>query len=129
MPPKPERLIWTTRPSRSASPGSRQEQAKADAERIQAALDSAGNQAVSPDMLTAFIRTTRERLRLENGGYRRDHLHALAQRVEVADKEVRIMGSKSELLRTLVAASSGQSAAFGVHSSVLKWRARRDSNS
>jgi hypothetical protein len=31
------------------------------------------------------------------------------------------MGSKSELLRTLVAASSGKSAAFGVHSSVLKW--------
>jgi len=30
---------------------------------------------------------------------------ALAQRVEVADKEVRIMGSKSELLRTLMAAS------------------------
>lgn len=33
------------------------------------------------------------------------------------------MGSQSELLRTLVAASSGKSAAFGVHSSVLKWRA------
>jgi len=29
---------------------------------------------------------------------------------EVADKEVRIMGSKSELLRTLVAASGGKSA-------------------
>ena len=42
---------------------------------------------------------------------------------------VRIMGSKSELLRTLVAASSGKSATFGVQSSVLKWRARRDSNS
>jgi hypothetical protein len=71
------------------------EQAKADAERIEAAIDSAGNQAVSPDMLTAFARTARERLRLENRGYRRDHLRALAQRVEVADKEVRIMGSKS----------------------------------
>jgi DNA invertase Pin-like site-specific DNA recombinase len=104
------------------------EQAKADAERIEAAIDSAGNQAVSPDMLTAFARTARERLRLDNGGYRRDHLRALAQRVEVADKEVRVMGSKSELLRTLVAASSVPSAAFGVHSSVLKWRARRDSN-
>lgn len=38
------------------------------------------------------------------------------------------MGSKSDLLRTLVAASSGQSAAFGVHNSVLKWRTRQDSN-
>ena len=51
---------------------------------------------------------------------------ALAQRV--ADDEVRIMGSKSELLRTLVAASSVETAAFGVHSSVLKWRTRQDSN-
>ena len=38
---------------------------------------------------------------MDSGGYRRDHLRALAQRVEVADAEVRIMGSKSELLRTL----------------------------
>jgi hypothetical protein len=66
----------------------------------------------------------RERIRLNDGGYRRDHLRALAQRVEVADDEVRIMGSKSELLRTLVAASSGKPAAFGVQSSVLKWRTR-----
>ena len=70
-----------------------------------------------------FARKARERIRLNDGGYRRDHLRALAQRVEVADDEVRIMGSKSELLRTLVAASSVESAAFGVHSSVLKWRA------
>lgn len=70
-----------------------------------------------------------QRMRLEGGSYRRDLLRTLAQRVEVADKEVRIMGSKSELLRTLVAASSGKSAAFGVQSSVPKWRARRDSNS
>ena len=105
------------------------DQAKADAERVQAALDHAGSQAISPDMVETFARTARQRMRLGGGGYRRDHLRALAQRVEVADKEVRIMGSKSELLRTLVAASSGKSAAFGVQSSVLKWRARRDSNS
>ena len=54
--------------------------------------------------------------------YRRDHLRALAQRVEVADKEVRIRGSKSDLLRTLAAASGAKSAAPGVRSSVLKWR-------
>lgn len=104
------------------------DQAKADAERVQAALDHAGSQAISPDMVETFARTARQRMRLEGGGYRRDHLRALAQRVEVADKEVRIMGSKSELLRTLVAASSGKSAAFGVQSSVPKWRARQDSN-
>jgi len=44
-------------------------------------------------------------MRVEGGGYRRDHLRALAQRVEVADREVRIMGSKSDLLRTLAAIS------------------------
>ncbi len=104
------------------------EQATTDAERIEAALDNTGNKAVTPAMLKTFASTARQRIRLENGGYRRDHLRALAQRVEVADKEVRIMGSKSELLRTLVAASSGKSAAFGVQSSVLKWRAGKDSN-
>jgi site-specific DNA recombinase len=59
----------------------------------------------------------------------RGHLRALAQRVEVDAKEVRITGSKSELLRTLVAASSAKTAGFGVPSSVPKLRARRDSNS
>ena len=68
-------------------------------------------------------------MRLENGGYRRDHLRALAQRVEVAEREVRIMGSKSALLRTLVAASGGESGEIGVRSFVPRWRARRDSNS
>ena len=44
------------------------------------------------------------------------------QRVEVDQKELRIMGSKSGLLRTLVAASSAKTAGFGVPSSVPKWR-------
>jgi site-specific DNA recombinase len=103
-------------------------QANADAERAQATLDSAGNQAITSGMIETFASVAHDGLRLEGGGYRRNHLRALAQRVEVADTEVRIMGSKSELLRTLVAASSVKSAAFGVHSSVLKWRTRHDSN-
>jgi site-specific DNA recombinase len=65
-------------------------------------------------------------MRTESGGYRRDHLRALAQRVEVDQKELRIMGSKSALLRTLVAASSAKTAGFGVPSSVPKWRATAD---
>ena len=32
----------------------------------------------------------RERIRIDGGGYRRDHFRAFAQRVEVADPEVRI---------------------------------------
>jgi site-specific DNA recombinase len=59
-------------------------------------------------------------MRHKNGRYRRDHLRALAQRIEVDTKEVRIMGSKSVLLRTLVAASSAKSATIGVPSSVPK---------
>jgi hypothetical protein len=51
-------------------------------------------------------------------GNRRDHLRALAQRVEVDAKEVRIVGSKSVLLRTLAAVSSAKMAGFGVPSSV-----------
>ncbi|OAF12624.1 hypothetical protein AYJ54_46060 [Bradyrhizobium centrolobii] len=43
-------------------------------------------------------------MRTESGGYRSDHLRALTQCVEVHAKEVRIMRSKSALLRTLVAA-------------------------
>jgi hypothetical protein len=49
---------------------------------------------------------------------------ALAQHVEVVDgREVRITGSKTELLPTLVAAASVKSAAVGVHSFIPKWRA------
>jgi len=44
----------------------------------------------------------------------------------VDQKELRIMGSKSVLLRTLVAASSAKTAGFGVPSSVPKWRAIQD---
>ena len=67
-------------------------------------------------------------MRTDGGGYRRDHLRALAQRIEVDAKEIRIMGAKSVLLRTLVAASSAKSAMFGVPSFVPKWRATDDSN-
>jgi hypothetical protein len=49
--------------------------------------------------------------------------HSHLGRVEVDQKEMRIMGSKSLLLRTLVAASSAKTAGFGVPSSVAKWRA------
>jgi site-specific DNA recombinase len=79
-------------------------------------------------MVRKFARTARERIRIEGGGYRRDHLRALAQRVEVADREVRIIGSKSNLLQTLTAAASVKPATPGVRSSVLKWRTEWDSN-
>ena len=100
------------------------DQAKADAERAQAMLQNSGSKAVMPQMLRKFARAARQRIRLEGGGYRRDHLRALAQRVEVADGEVRIIGSKSRLLQALVANGSVNS----VPIQGLKWRRRRDSN-
>ena len=95
---------------------------RVDAERAQEAIDRTGP-SITPQALKTFARQARKRMRTENGGYRRDHLRALAQRVEVDGKEVRIMGSKNELLRTLVAASSAKTAGFGVLSFVPKWRA------
>ena len=76
------------------------DQAQTDAARAAAMLESSGHQAITPQMVQKFARTARERIRIDGGGYRRDHLRALAQRVEVADREVRIVGSKSNLLQT-----------------------------
>jgi site-specific DNA recombinase len=104
------------------------DQTQADAERAQAMAESAGQQAITPAMVQKFARTARERMRIDGGGYRREHLRALAQRVEVADGEIRIMGSKSDLLRTLAAGPGVKSDRPGVPSSVLKWRKGWDSN-
>jgi site-specific DNA recombinase len=104
------------------------DQARADAKRAQDAIERIGP-SITPQALKTFARQARKRMRTDSGGYRRDHLRALAQRVEVDGKEARILGSKSELLRTLVAASSAKTAGFGVPSFVPNWRARRDSNS
>ena len=57
------------------------DQAKADAERAQAMLQNSGQKAVTPHMLRKFATTARERIRLEGGGYRRDHLRALGLRL------------------------------------------------
>jgi site-specific DNA recombinase len=100
------------------------DQAKADAERVQATLQHSGSQAVTPQMLGKFARTARQCIRLEGGGYRRDHLRALAQRVEVAEGEVRIMGSKSRLLQMLI----GKNGVSSVPTQGLNWRRGRDSN-
>ena len=61
------------------------DQAQADAERAQAMLESSGQQGDHAADGRTFAATARERMRIEGGGYRRDHLRALAQRVEVAE--------------------------------------------
>jgi site-specific DNA recombinase len=104
------------------------DQAQADAARAAAMLETSSQQSITPQMVQKFARTARERIRIDGGGYRRDHLRALAQRVEVADHEVRIIGSKSNLLQTLTAAAGAKPATPGVRSSVPKWRMGWDSN-
>lgn len=98
------------------------DQAQADAARAAAMLETSSQQAITPQMVQRFAMTAREHIRIDGGGYRRDHLRALAQRVEVADREVRIIGSKSNLLQTLTAAAGVMPATPGVRGSVLKWR-------
>lgn len=100
------------------------DKAKADAERAGAILQHSGSRAVTPQMLRKFADTARQRIRLEGGGYRRDHLRALVQRVEVTDGQVRIMGTKSRLLQTIMA----NGGAIAVPTQGLKWRKRWDSN-
>jgi site-specific DNA recombinase len=101
------------------------DQAQADAERATAMLGSSSQQTITPQMVEKFARMARERIRIDGGGYRRDPLRALAQRVEVADREVGIIGSRSNLLQTLTAAAGVKPATPGVRSSVLKWRRGR----
>lgn len=81
-------------------------------------LDNSGSKAITPQMVCIFAKTARQRIRLEGGGYRRDHLRALAQCVEVADGEVRIMGSKTRLLQAL----TGKGGVNSVPTQRLKWR-------
>ncbi len=103
------------------------DQAQVDAQRAAEATEGFGA-AITPAHVAAFAREARNHIRLPGGGYRRDLLRALAQRVVVADREVRIMGSKGNLLRTLAGAAGVKSATGGVPTSVLNWRRGRDSN-
>ncbi len=75
--------------------------------RAAAMLETSGQRAITPQMVQTFARTARERIKIKGGGDRRDQRRALAQRVAVADHELRIIGSNSNLLRTL-AATAGQ---------------------
>ena len=70
------------------------------------------------DVLSSVLDRRHEQ---SGGGYRRDQLRALPQSVECGESEVRIMGSKSTLLKTPVP-QGGKSAAIGVPNRGLKWR-------
>jgi hypothetical protein len=77
------------------------DQARADTEQAEGAIDRRGP-TITTQSIKVFARTARKRTRTESRGYRRDYLRALAQHSEVDAEELRIMGSKNKLLRTLV---------------------------
>ena len=104
------------------------DQARADAERTEAMLKSSAHQGLTGAAVRELASEARTRLRLGKGGYRREHVRAFAQHVEVADDAIYIKGSKSTLLRTLVATKGGKTAEIGVPGFIPKWRKRRDSN-
>ncbi|RKF17561.1 hypothetical protein D6851_16555 [Altericroceibacterium spongiae] len=104
---------------------SARDQARIDAERARAASENA-RQTIMPDQLGPFAAVARRHMRGKDGGLRRDHLRALAQRVEVAEREVRIMGSRNELLRVLAPPNGVGTAANRVRIYVPRWRRVRD---
>lgn len=104
------------------------DESRADADRAEAAIEKLGPM-LTPEILARFAEATKERLRDEDGKYRREHVRAVAQRVEViSPNEMRIMGNRTDLLRTMAASAGEQSAVLGVRILKPKWRTRHDSN-
>ena len=62
------------------------DQARADTERAEGAVERLGP-TITTQSIKTFARAARKRMRTESGGYRRDYLRALAQRVEVDAEE------------------------------------------
>jgi site-specific DNA recombinase len=105
------------------------DQARIDAERIISSVKRVAP-SITADSLHRFAMAARRKLRDRECGYRRDHLRALTQRVEVVSKtEARIIGSRTDFLRALASSGGGSyAAAGGVLGFKPKWRTRQDSN-
>jgi site-specific DNA recombinase len=103
---------------------------KAERETTRAALDRATGTnhppiVIDPAKIAAFGAAMRERLTTGDVAYRKAHLGAVIDRIEVDDQQVRIMGRK-DVLEAAVAAKGGPIP--GVRSFVRKWRPVGDSN-
>jgi len=100
--------------------------ARADADRAENRGEGTDHQ-ITPDLLRRFAADARAQIRSKDGGFRRHHLQALVQRVEVGTDEIRIRGSKPRLLQTLVASGGSygvETAGIGVRSFNLNWLPR-----
>jgi len=82
--------------------------AKADADRAEARL-SGGAPQLTPEIIQRFASEAKARMRRANGDYRRHHLQAIAQRIEVGEDVIRIKGTRTNLLRTIVGKEAGPS--------------------
>ncbi|TAL01249.1 MAG: hypothetical protein EPO08_10975 [Rhodospirillaceae bacterium] len=82
---------------------------------------------ITPKKLEAFSRGMEDMLRNGDIQFRKAYLRFLVGKVELADGEIRLSGSKNALLAAVQAGLPDQSG--GVPTLVQEWRARRDSNS
>ena len=99
-------------------------------EKALAALDRAQTgkrlvQDIGPILVERFTRTMREKLTAGDIPFRKAYLGALIDRIEIDDREVRIVGRKEALELAVLASRQDQAR---VHSFVPKWRPRQDLN-
>ena len=104
--------------------------ARADAERAEAG-ERGRAEMITSDILSRFAEAARRRIKTDDGSFRRHYVQALVQRVEVGTHEIRIKGSKTQLLRELAKSGGNR----GVETSgpevrifVPKWLPGPDSN-
>lgn len=103
---------------------------KQSRDRAKIALDRVLSQAKSTNTFSSeaiekFGRTMRENIQSGDISFRGAYIQSVADRIEIDDTVIRIIGDKS----TLEQALAGRAVSGGVRRSVPKWRARRDSNS
>ena len=103
---------------------------KADRDRIRAALERARSGVrqgvdIRPIIVERFGQIMREKLTTGEVPFRKAYLGSIVDRVEVDDREIRIIGRK-DVLEQAVLANGGPMP--GVRSFVRKWRTRQDSN-
>jgi len=103
---------------------------KADRDRAQGALDRARSGVrpavdISPIVVERFGRTMREKLTTGEVPFRKACMRSIVDRVEVDDREIRIVGRKDVLEQAVLANGAPVP---GVRSFVRKWRSLGESN-
>ena len=104
--------------------------ARADADRAENRDEGEGNR-LTPDLLRRFAAEARNKIRAPDGGFRRNYLQALVQRIEVGADKILIKGSKPNLLQTLAASGGNygeETAMHCVRSFAPNWLPGPDSN-